>query len=88
MKSIKRAPTSFQKLKEKLKKEKMRSSTVPCPIEKDANDHSDNERTMLIKNEAVKVHNANAETEDVFDEDDDQKANEKHKKSPYIIPKA
>ncbi|WP_215895912.1 hypothetical protein, partial [Acinetobacter baumannii] len=37
---------------------------------------------MLIKNEAVKVHNANAETEDVFDEDDDQKANEKHKKEP------
>ncbi|EXE01859.1 DEAD/DEAH box helicase family protein, partial [Acinetobacter baumannii 1096934] len=78
----KEPPTSFQKLKEKLKKEKMRSSTVPCPIEKDANDHSDNERTMLIKNEAVKVHNANAETEDVFDEDDDQKANEKHKKEP------
>ncbi|RZH09657.1 DEAD/DEAH box helicase family protein [Acinetobacter pittii] len=67
----KEPPTSFQKLKEKLKKEKMRSSTVPCPIEKDANDHSDNERTMLIKNEAVKVHNANAETEDVFDEEEE-----------------
>ncbi|MFX9521800.1 hypothetical protein ABTO42_19785, partial [Acinetobacter baumannii] len=66
----KEPPTSFQKLKEKLKKERMQSSTIPCPIEKGANDQSDNKRTMVIENEVVKVADTTGEPVDVFDEDD------------------
>jgi len=80
-KSKNKLPPVIQRLREKKEAEKQ-SSTLACSINKGTNDQSDNQRTMLIKDEAVEVQNANAETEDVFDEDDDQKTNEKHKKEP------
>ncbi|OTM64909.1 DEAD/DEAH box helicase family protein [Acinetobacter pittii] len=61
---------SFQKFKEMLKAKKL-SSSVACSIEKEINDHSDNERIMDIKNEPVEMQNKNAGTEDVFDEEEE-----------------
>lgn len=61
---------SLQKLKERLKAKKL-SSSVACSIEKEINDHSDNERVMNIRNESVEMQNENAETEDTFDEEEE-----------------
>lgn len=61
---------SFQKFKEMLKAKKL-SSSVACSIEKEINDHSDNERIMDIKNEPVEMQNKNTETEDTFDEEEE-----------------
>ncbi|HGL4509333.1 TPA: DEAD/DEAH box helicase family protein [Acinetobacter baumannii] len=52
------------------RKAKKQSSIIACSIEKDANDRSDNERTMVIENEIVKVADTTGEPDDVFDEND------------------
>ena len=68
-KGKRKLPPGIQRLREEKEAEKQ-SSTIACSINKGTNDQSDNQRTMLIKDEAVEVQNANAETEDFFDEND------------------
>ncbi|MDO7417289.1 hypothetical protein ABFO97_18300, partial [Acinetobacter baumannii] len=69
-KTEKKLPPSLQKLREKWGAKKQ-SLTIACSIKKGTNDHSDNERTMVIKDATVEMQNENAETEDVFDEEDE-----------------
>ncbi|MGQ1395535.1 DEAD/DEAH box helicase family protein [Acinetobacter baumannii] len=66
----KKLPPSLQKLREKWGAKKQ-SLTIACSIKKGTNNHSDNERTMVIKDTTVEMQNENAETEDVFDEEDE-----------------